>query len=345
MRLIDIARTVGVSSRVVSKVLFPNGANSAQVSQKTAEKVRAVAQELGYLPNLTAKQLAGESTRMIGVLVQSFVADVSYKVLAQLETYASLHGYRLVIGQVHDDESLVERFIADFAGRRMEGVVCFVHEVFGASEAFRRLCEPISNMVFIGPPKIDWGDWVSADLAEGIRLIVQHLHESGRRRIALVQPQSDMAPYLERIRGFSSILQTLRLPPEQCPVWTFTPRADVKAVFRETLEELLVQHPEIDAIVAPNDVSAMYVMQYLHRRGIGVPEKIAVTGFDNSVVADAAIPPITSLDQQSKELAQRVIDTLLSRIKDPQRSRQALLIPPQLCVRGSSLCTEESVAM
>lgn len=344
VRIIDIAKHVGVSPRSISKVLFPNSRNSAGVSEKTAKKIREAANQLGYLPNLTAKQLAGESPRMIGALVAPFAAEIAYKVLALLEQHAAKHDYRLLVAQVHDDIETFRRFVLDFAGRRLDGVICFVHENFALEGPFKEICALIPNMIFVGPPEVKWGDWLSADLAEGVRMIVNHLYTNGRRRIALFQPCSDMAPFEERILGFTSSLETLKLSPEQCPIWRYLPREITpRTLFEENLDQLLAEHPKLDAIVTANDVSAMYVMQYLHHLGIAVPKQIAVTGFDNSIVAAAAIPPITSLNQCTEDIASQVIETVLARISAPTRPRQSLLITPKLCVRESSVCPTPSL--
>lgn len=339
VRIVDIAERVGVSSRVVSKVLFPGSFSSARVGKATAEKVRAVASELGYLPNLTARQLAGARSRMFGVLVHSFIAETSYKVLAYIEQQASKHGYRLLVGQLHGDAELTEQFIEDFAGRGLDGVVSFVHENPSVQGRLRELCRPIQNMIFVGAPAVSWADWVGADLAEGLRMVVRHLYDSGRRRIALLQPESVMAPYHERLRGFATAIDSLSLRHKDCPAWLFDPglvSGTQQYQIHDAVRDLLEAHPRIDAIIAVNDLAAMYVLQYLHGRATPVPDQIAVTGFDNLDMAQAAIPPVTSVDQCPKKVAEKVIELLLQRVNDPGRVAQSVLITPELILRGSS---------
>lgn len=339
VRVIDIAREVGVSPRVVSKVLFPNSSNSARVGKETARRVLEVAQKLGYTPNLTAKQLAGARSNLIGVLIHSFVAEVSIDVLSFLELHASKQGYRLLIGQLHGEVDLTQRFIHDFAGRKLDGVICFVHESPVIRDHLQDLFKPLSNILFVGPPNVPEHDWVSADLAGGVSKIVHHLHETGRRRIALVQPYSVMEAYSERILGFRAALDDLGLSEADCPIWQFDPGLAVvtqQEHVAQSLEALLKAHPEIDGVVAVNDLAAMYAIQYLCDNGVQIPEQIAVSGFDDLPMAKAARPPITSINQQPEELALQVIELLCKRINDPHRPPESILIPPSLSIRKST---------
>lgn len=339
VRVVDIAERVGISSRVVAKVLFPESSNSARVGKVTAEKVRAVAAELGYRPNLTARQLAGAQSRIIGVLMQSFVAEISYKVLAHLEQYASAKGYRLIVGQLNGDAELTSQFVEDFAGRGLDGVICFAHEDPRLLKKFMELSCSVKNILFVGCPTIPGHDWVGSDLARGIKSAVRHLYETGRRRIALLQPESVLAPFRERVKGFHSILKTLKLHSKDCPAWLFEPGGETRTQQYQVygaVEQLLASHPLTDAIVAENDLSAMYVLQYLHMRSIAVPGQIAVTGFDNLDMAEATIPPLTSVDQCPRRVAHEIIEMIVRRKTTPNLPVQSVKIAPNLVVRGSS---------
>jgi DNA-binding LacI/PurR family transcriptional regulator len=339
IRLADIAAEAGVSQVTVSKVLFPGGANNTRVAQLTAERIQSIAQRLGYTPNLSAKQLAGEKSRLIGIIIDSFAPEVAYKVLAYLERAAAVRGYRLIVGQLHDEVESVGIHLRDFIGRGVEGVVCLAHDYPSADGAVDRLYRPVENIVFVGPPRTAWADWVGADIAAGVRMLVRHLAETGRRKIALFLTDDTSWACRLRMRGLAGGLKASGLNPDDCPVWVMEdnpfgriePQAYGPAVYG-SLERLLASH-NVDALIAVNDLVAMYAIQYLASRGIRVPHEVAVAGFDNSAMAAAALPPITSVDQCAPRVAQEVMDMLLS---PAGGSPRAVMIEPELVVRTST---------
>lgn len=337
VRIIDIAEEVGVSSRVVSKVLFPYGSNNARVGKDTARRVEEVAQRLGYKPNLTAQQLAGASSRMFGVLIDSFTANVTHSVLTHLEQLAAARNHRLVVGQLHGDMQMVDKFIEDFSGRGMDGVISFIHEDPKAKEMLHGARSMIPNTVYIGPPAPSGADWVSADLAEGVKLIVRHLHQIGKKRIVLLQPQSGLAPYAERIRGFKSAIGELNM--RECFPWFFKVMDGIQShgpdIYR-ALDRLRSEGKQFDAIIAANDLMALYVIQYLNGLGVIVPQDVAVAGFDNSEMATAAIPGVTSVDQRPFDIAASALEMLLSRKLRGDIGFRSIFVSPRLVVRDST---------
>lgn len=333
----DIARIAGVSERVVSKVLFPGTSNSARAGKTTAERVRKVAKELGYLPNQVARQLAGGRSFTFGVIIQTPMIPIHLKLLAELEIHASRHNYRLMIGQVKLDNApggrLIQAFINDLASRRVDGVISLLHE--GDDARLQEIYRPIQNIVFLTTPVVKWADWVGTDLAEGTRLTVQHLYEQGRRNIVLFQPKSLSAPFTERLRGFESAVRKLRLPRSRCFHWSYELESHLNPpiqTFHPFLSQLFEKHPETDAIIALNDLVAMHVIQYLHEQKL----EVAVIGFDNQPLTAATVPPLTSVDQRMEEVAAKAIELLLRRIEEPDRPVEAVRIKPKLYPRESS---------
>lgn len=338
----DIAQRAGVSRRAVSKVLFPGNSQGIRVGEKTAERIRKIADEMGYLPNMSAKQLAGEKSRLIGVLVDSFGPSVVYDVMQQLERRMALHGYRLIIGQVHDDVNSIADYLRDFAGREVDGVVSLAHGYPQFEEQIHKLYDSfgsIQNMVCVGLPKIPGRDNIYVDVAKGIRMLVRHLYDTGHRRIALLSCTPAYESQQVRERGFREEIASLALDEKQCPVVYFERKLGTNpspVSIEQCLDRLLQDHPDIDAIQGTNDLTAMYTIQYLVRHGIRVPEQIAVTGYDNMEFSLAANPPLTTIDQNTEELAEKVAGLLFSRMTEPERGEQILTVNPQLIVRESS---------
>lgn len=343
VRMVDIARAAGVSRQAVSRVLFPNGSRGVRVGEKTAEKVRQIAERMGYMPNLSAKQLAGEGSKLIGVLIDSFASPAFYDMIQQLERSLAVSGYRLLIGQVHEDVNSIADYLRDFAGRGVEGVVSYVHSYPGFTDVIRDLCRSVGNIIFVGAPKVEGGDQVMVDTAEGIRLLVRHLHETGRRRIALYLPKGGYPAVVAREQGFRDELARLGLDASSCPVWFHDRRKEgepgrnpSREIIQDGLVNLIANHPDIDALIASNDLIALCAIQFFTERGIRVPGQIAVAGFDNMELSAFASPSITSVDQCPATMAERISRLLLSRLQDKSRPYETYYVKPKIVIRNST---------
>lgn len=343
-RMEDIAREAGVSRQAVSRALFPDGSKGVRVGKKTAERIRQIAERMGYLPNLSAKQLAGEGSHLIGVLIDSFASPAFYEMLQQLERALALRGYRLLIGQVHEDVNSIANYLRDFAGRGVEGVVSYVHSYPGFSDIIRDLCRSVGNIIFVGVPKVEKNDQVMVDTVEGIQLLVRHLYETGKRKIALFLPKGGYPAIVAREQGFRQELNRLGLDTAKCPVWFHDRRKEgdhgrnpPREVIHSNLMDLMERHPDIDAVIASNDLIALCVIQFLMERGMKVPEQIAVAGYDNMELGALATPSITSVDQCPMEVAEHVSRLLVSRIQNRDREYESVLVKPKLIVRHSTM--------
>lgn len=351
VRMEDIAQRAGVSRRAVSRVLFPDGSKGIRVGEKTAERIRHIAEEMGYTPNLSARQLAGADSGLIGVLIDSFASPVFYEMIPHLERVLASKGYRILIGQVHYDiDANVETiagYLRDFAGRKVDGVVSYVHGYPGFADMVRKFCQSVGNVVYVGLPRLPGEDSVSVDTAEGVRMLVRHLHTKGKRRIAMLVPQGGYATIAARERGFQTEIGELKLNLVECPVWFFARATNSAAGARNPgweqlwgeLTRFWEKHSGVDAIIAVNDMIALAVIQFLMARGISMPGQVAVAGFDNIEMGAFATPSLTTIDQCSAEVAGHVADLLLSRMADKERNCRSVVVMPKLIIRESTTGT------
>ncbi len=123
VRLIDIAERAGVSLETVSAVLSGRG-NSIRFSKEKAEKIRAIAREMNYIPNFSAKMLSGQSSHTLGVLIDSGDVAVRYEQLAAIDQAAERRGYRLLIAEAHANAEkllLNHRTLLQYG---VDGVIC-----------------------------------------------------------------------------------------------------------------------------------------------------------------------------------------------------------------------------
>jgi DNA-binding LacI/PurR family transcriptional regulator len=175
---------------------------------------------------------------------------------------------------------------------------------------------------------------VDADNVGAGRLAMQHLLATGRQRIAVVAGPSDMAVAADRLEGtrYARREAGLALAPALEAVGDFTPAGGERAA-----RQLLATAPDLEAVVAPSDLAAIGVLRALGAAGRQVPDDVAVVGCDDSIVAEAATPPLTSIRQPLDALGSAMVRLLLDRIAGgPDLPPERVVLPTELVRRASS---------
>lgn len=325
--IVSIAERAGVSIASVSRVL-----NGVGARRDTVEKVERAAADLGYVPNAVARSLKGGRTRQLTFAMPDIGNPVYVAMVRAIQAVAKTAGYRLLLHStdaVVDDELAVLRSLGD---RTSDGLIlCPIRITDEHVEALRTAAGPV---VVIGSlPDGVPVDSVRADSVAGAALAVRHLHETGRRRIAFVNGPSDTVPGGNRDQGYRAALADCGLP--------YDPSLVVHTEFgiesgAEATDRLLDARP--DAVFCANDQLALGAARALHARGLRIPEDVAVAGMDDSVLAQAGWPPLTSVDLGSTERGRQAAELLLKRLDAATElpAPRSTTAPPRLVVRAST---------
>ncbi|WP_338695540.1 LacI family DNA-binding transcriptional regulator [Streptomyces sp. Q6] len=328
--VVSIAERAGVSIASVSRVL-----NGVGARRDTVERVERAASELGYVPNAVARSLKGGRTRQLTFAMPDIGNPVYVAMVRAIQTVTKAAGYRLLLHStdaVVDDELAVLRSLGD---RTSDGlIICPIRITDDHVEALRTAAGPV---VVIGSLPDDVPvDSVRADSVAGAELAVRHLHDTGRRRIAFVNGPSDTVPGHNRDRGYRAALADCGLVYDP----SLVRHTDFGIESGAEAAEALLDHAP-DAVFCANDQLALGAARALHARGLRIPEDVAVAGMDDSMLAQAGWPPLTSVDLGSTERGRRAAELLLERLgiagastgNPPPRSTTA---PPRLVVRAST---------
>lgn len=325
--LVRVAELAGVSIASVSRVL-----NGGAASEETAERVRAAARELGYVPDATARSLKAGKTDQIALAVADVGNPVYVAMMHEVSRAVTQAGYRLILSSTgndpHEQLELLESLNRGFA----DGLIMSPLRV--TDELVRGLRSSWLPIVIIGslPEGVEL-DNVRADSAKGVSLAVEHLVSQGRQRIAFVNGPVDTVPGVARQDGYLKALADCGIDTyadDQVNASDFTYQAGLEAT------ERLLDKARPDAIVCANDLLAVAAMKVIAGRGLAVPEDIALVGMDDTDIAEMANPSLTSVDLGSTPRARAAADLLLRRLKDPAASIEQVVIEPELTVRESS---------
>lgn len=346
----DIAREAGVSRRVVSRVLFPNASHSVGVGAKTAERVKKIAVRKGYIPNISAMHLKGSPMRLVGVLVDSFGPEISYRTLGMLERRMAARGYRLLVGQLHNDVQTIQEYVHDFVGRGVEDLITFAHGYPGYRQELNEVYKIVNRVVYLGN-RIDKKELpenaahIYVDRREAVSMLVRHLAERGSKRIVLLQGSFGYQNEEDRRNGFLSTLKEVGLKEGENWIETILSEpkesdepdgAPIKReLFEQAVERILSRTPRVDAIITSNDRFALEAIRVLHKHGLRVPQDVRVTGADNMGFGEITFPSITTVDPRLDVAVQEVIGMLLDRKKEEPFSR-LIRLQPKLIAREST---------
>ncbi|MER6106048.1 LacI family DNA-binding transcriptional regulator [Streptomyces sp. NPDC001832] len=334
--VVSIAERAGVSIASVSRVLNGLGAR-----RDTVEKVERAASELGYVPNAVARSLKGGRTRQLTFAMPDIGNPVYVAMVRAIQSVTKAAGYRLLLHStdaVVDDELAVLRSLGD---RTSDGlIICPIRITDEHVEALRTAAGPV---VVIGSlPDGVPVDSVRADSVAGAALAVRHLYETGRRRIAFVNGPCDTVPGRNRDEGYRTALAECGLVYDASLVVHTDFGIDSGAEAAERLLADRTSRP--DAVFCANDQLALGVARALHSRNLRIPQDVAVAGMDDSVLAQAGWPPLTSVDLGSTERGRHAAELLLERLGQatdhPEISTpRSSTAPPRLVVRASTAQT------
>jgi DNA-binding LacI/PurR family transcriptional regulator len=191
-------------------------------------------------------------------------------------------------------------------------------------------------VVLIGRP-LDEGDgggtsYVDADNVGGAKMAVQYLLKTGRATVATIAGPPDMAPGVDRLRGYRVAMEEAGLADPGLIVF-----GDFGAISAEHgLYRLLDRRPKIDAVFVASDLMAAGALHALHRTGRRVPEDVAVVGFDDSPLAQHTYPKLTTVRQPVEAMGSRLATELLALISRVGRDPTHVVLDTELIVRQSA---------
>ena len=340
VRQVDIAKKIGVSQAAVSIVL--SGAPSTRVSPELREEIEKAAQRMGYTPNFAARQLKGVKSRLIGVLIGSGAAPVLFERVIALESAALARGYRVLVGQIGRGFEQLGAYVEDFVGRGLDGVVCMSHENKEDPEAVPRLLSRLKNVVYLRKPAMQHGRYVHIDAADCIHQAVDYLLASGRKRIATVILDRFHQANNDRYSAYFEAMRRNKRRPSNSLVWVggndLGPNPhEVTNAKADEVVAALVGKASADSIIAINDDWAAQLIKAIKRRGLSVPDDVAVVGQGNFKIAGFFDPEITTLDPRNDLFADAAIDLIVEMIEGKANPKEiSRTIKPTLIVRESA---------
>jgi len=328
----SIAEATGFSVTTVSRALGGHG----DVNEETRHIIEREAVRQGYTPNLQARLLQGQRSQIIGLIMPDtgprFTDPFFSELLNGVGSRAAESGFDILLSASNHKTSEVEVYQHMVAGRRVDGLV-LARTHHNDQRIHYLLTTEMPFVVFGRTDSQHDYVYIDVDGVAGQRSLTEHFIALGHRRIAYIAPPQNLMFARYRMQGFREAMAAhdLAIVPEYVVECHLSENAGHRAAVR------LLDLPEPPtAIMAGDDAIAFGVMGAVQERGLGVGADVAVGGFDDVPFAAHVIPGLTTIHHPIYEIGQQLTDLLLKMIDGHELNEKAVLVKPELIVRGSS---------
>lgn len=327
----DVARLAEVSIKTVSNVIndYPH------IRPATREKVEAAIAELGYTPNLTARNLRSGRTGAIALALPDLGLPYFAELAALVIQEAEAAGVVVLVEQTGADRV---RELDLLRSPRLKLTDGLIFSPLGMGQEDAAALDVSFPLVLLGERIFDGPtDHVTMRNVEAARAATEHLLSQGRRRIAVVGAHEGevLGSAALRLQGYREALEAAGIAYDETIIGYTT--LWHRANGADSMRELLARGGEFDAVFGLNDTLALGAMRVLQESGRRVPDDIAVVGFDGLDEAAYSIPSLTTVDPGRAWIAKTAVSTLLARIAgDADAPARTLLADYRILERESA---------
>jgi len=327
----DVAREAAVSIKTVSRVVN----NQGEISDETRQRVLAAIERLGYRPSKVARALVTQRTDTLGLIVgdisNPFFSEVARGVLQT----AQAQGYDVFLCNSDYDPQQEIHALYSLADHNVDGMIIFpCWENEEELKLFAGQYKPlvVVNRVFDRHPGMGL---VLNDIRGGARMAVEYLISKGYTAIGMLAGRATPLHLMERVQGFREALLAHNLPVVEEWILTGATNLDMDRGY-EAARQLLTRYPQVQAILAYNDLIAVGAIRACQELGRRVPENLAIVGFDDIPLAGMIAPPLTTVHIDKYQLGQQAVLRLVEMLNDPAADLPPVHLDVELVIRESA---------
>lgn len=320
----DVARLAQVSHQTVSRVLN----NNTSIRPETKTRVVKAMETLGYRPNQAARALASSKTKMLGILSSDTDFTGPASMVHEMEVAARERGYFAVsCGVDPTNLASVQGGIDHLMNLGVEGLAIVTPHA-DAVEYVRQQVVAIPVVSLDSMYRMDELA-VSVDNFSGAVAATEYLIELGHRNIVHISGPNNWFESSTRAAGYTSTMLNARLEPQIIEGdW------EIQTGYRIAMD-LAIESRGITALFVANDRMALGIMSAMRKRGISVPERLSIIGFDDLPETAFYWPPLTTVKQDFRQLGERAMHLLMQELEGKAVKKVDRLIP-ELVVRDST---------
>lgn len=328
----DIAKICGVSTATVSKAL--NG--QKDISDKTRDEVKRVADEMGYFPNAAARALKTNRSYNIGVLFRddsgsNLTHEYFSGILNGFKVQAESMGYDITFINNYETQSAMT-YLEHCRYRNFEGVVIVCAE-YSNPQVWELMCSNIPMVT------IDYVHYnctaVSSNNIKGMQALIQYSYKKGHHRIAYIHGQNFSNVTKDRVTSFYREMEHLKLEvPEDYVLESEYLNASKAA---EMTKKLLDLKEPPTCIIYCDDTALIGGRNVLNERNLRVPDDISIAGYDGTKISQLVQPKITTIKQNTDEVGREAARRLIKKIQNPKTTLVERVIIDGTLIEGQSV--------
>jgi len=331
----DVAQAAGVSTQTVSRVIN----KFSYVSGGTRQRVEAVVEQMGYRPSTLARSLSQQRSYTLGIVTFGLKYIGPSRTLNGIADKADELGYMLLMKELDNfNTNRIENVIDSLLSRQVDGIIWVAPEISDNHAWIEERMDKIPvPVLFLAMQPRDGIPSVSTDNYHGGVVAIQHLLDCGRKKIGHISGPRSWWEADERKRGWRESLEAAGFDTSEqsCAEGNWSSASGEQAFI-----QLLKSFPDMDAVFVANDQMALSVLREASRRGIIIPEQLAVVGFDNIPESAYFNPSLTTISQDLQLLGEKAVQNVVEMIQARQGNQSVIaqsgFIQPTLVVRESS---------
>ncbi|SDZ20689.1 LacI family DNA-binding transcriptional regulator [Tindallia californiensis] len=326
----EVAKKAGVSVATISRVL--NHPETVAPARKA--HVEKIMKEMNYKPNAFARGLNLNRSRTIGLLIPGLTNPLYPEIAEGVEKVAREKGYSVFLCNTEGSLEKETEHVSLLMEKRVDGLILVASEL--SDKKLLKMKQDKIQMVHLGRNRSGLGiPTVYTDYKMGGYIATKHLLDIGYRRIAMIQGKKDHPVDDEKIEGYKNALKE----------YGVTPNLDLILIGGEDItggsiatNKLLSKEEMPQAIFAGNDLMAIGAMEALKRKGISIPHKVAVMGFDDIKPTAYVEPKLTTVSQPVHKMGLMAARLLFENLQDGRKTEEAqpeIYLQPKLKIRRS----------
>lgn len=296
----DVAKLAGVSPATVSRVM--NG--TANVDQEKKARVLRAIEETGFKPNEVARALYRKSSKIIGVIAPDIDNPFFTELAKAIEGEAYKLGYRMILCYSENNLEKERESIRVLESMNAEGIILMTN-----NEEIQEEVDRCSIPVVVVDRRIHSDKelaYIEAEHYEGGRIATEHLIQCGCRNIVNICGPQKYSSARDRYRGYVDICRFYQREIQN---------VECEFTFEEGLyvaHQILRRFPNVDGIIACNDVVAISVYKVLRKSGYHIPEDVQLIGFDNVALSNLMTPELTTVEQPIQVMGKSAVRLIVA---------------------------------
>lgn len=328
----SLARHLDLSISTVSRALNDH----PDISTATRERVKKLAKKLNYAPNLFAQGFRKHRTHILGVIVPNISHHFTSTLLKGILDEAESLGYRVIISESKHEEKKQSEMLQTMIQFGVDGILLALGRRTKSIDDILRVIERIPLVMFDKVSNKIPCTQVVIDEEEAAYNAIEHLINTGKRRIAIIKETENSYNSEKRFAGYLRALNEHQIPIDEKIILSIEDISLSKGRMMANVLLSLKKRP--DAVFAITDSAAIGVIKALNKFKVQIPEEIAVVGFSNSTSSTIISPSLSTVDQPGNKIGRTALKYLIDEIENPKEASitKTIEVKTNLIVRDSS---------